>query len=278
MKRFVYAAAAIVLTGVLVLLAMAVAQRDARVSNESAVESQLPYANQPAKPIAGLSEDFSSGDEWPPAPLIRGNDSGLPTRFPSESAETSVAFASYTQGTANEPSENPVPSSQPRRLAEPPPLMNKFLTPSPNASSNSQNLRNQSGTTLPGTTLPGTTLPGTLPTTLPTTLPNLTSNPSNRLPNASSGNASSGTLPSMPHSISDNPGNLPSNPSPNFPTSGPFGDSPSGSVATLGSPSNALPRLPSGNEPLALPLSRRPRQPQTMAWVRQIQHYLLQLI
>ena len=58
MKRFVYAAAAIVLTGVLVLLAMAVAQRDARVSNESSVESLLPYANQPAQPIAGLNEDF----------------------------------------------------------------------------------------------------------------------------------------------------------------------------------------------------------------------------
>ena len=80
MKRFVYAAAAIALTGVLVLLAMAVAQRDARVSDTSAIENDLPYANQPAQPISGnnidgLGQEYSDANNWPPVPIVRGNDS-----------------------------------------------------------------------------------------------------------------------------------------------------------------------------------------------------------
>ena len=246
MKRFVYAAAAIVLTVVLVLLAMAIAQRDARVSIDSSIETQLPYANQPAQPIAGLNEDFAQSGEWPPAPHIRGNDSGLPGRFPSEPAESSASFASYTQAAADGAPGNPSTPSQNRRLAEPPPLMNKFLTPSSSSIANSSGPASSNLRPSPSASL-SDTLPAGLPSSLPSTLPSAAL--PNTLPSGSTGN-----LPAMPSSISDYPGNLPTNPSANFPSSAPISDPSSGSIATLGSPSNMpSPKLPAGNESFGAP-------------------------
>ncbi len=127
MKRFVYAAGAVGLTGVLVLLAMAVAQRDARVGEVTANEADLPYANQAAKPISienALDGSTDVAEAWPPLPtIVRGNDSdpvplAAPPRLPP-------ARASLTSYSANQ--ENANPSST---LAEPPPLRELGINPS----------------------------------------------------------------------------------------------------------------------------------------------------
>ncbi len=134
MKRFVYAAGAVLLTGVLVLLAMAVAQRDSRVSDATTDESQLPYANNAAEPISVVAPDPSGqaygGDEaWPPAPIVRGNDAGLGGSLPPA---VGAALPS-TQGPSSESNLGGPPVSltsfanatQPqdsRTLAEPPAL------------------------------------------------------------------------------------------------------------------------------------------------------------
>ena len=143
MKRFVYAAAAIVLTGVLVLLAMAIAQRDARIGDASNIENELPYANQPALPISGSSLDRTDSifpiSDWPPAPIVRGNDSPLPRYDPSAQIQetrsvSNAVLTSYAY-------DGSLPSGSSRSLAEPPPLnanaLNSFLSPIANATDSS---------------------------------------------------------------------------------------------------------------------------------------------
>ena len=187
MKRFVYAAAAILLTGILVLLAMAVAQRDARLSDGSAIENELAYANQPAQPIAGsFGEGFggvdSVGNDWPPAPIVRGNDSPFPSNFPSssipESRPLTNALTSYNDQTALPTGTNEAPgivrmSNSSGRLAEPPPLsaLNTFLTPVGNPDVQRE------------------------PSTLPTTFPNLPNSSPNFPENSSFGNVLPSTVP-----------------------------------------------------------------------------------
>ena len=144
MKRFVYAAGAVLLTGVLVLLAMAVAQRDSRVSDATTDESQLPYANNAAEPISMVAPDPSGkvyeGDEtWPPAPIVRGNDPGLGGSLPPA---VGAALPS-TQGPSNELGLGGPPVSltsfanesqaqDARALAEPPALSSINSFPPPN--------------------------------------------------------------------------------------------------------------------------------------------------
>ena len=187
MKRFVYAAAAILLTGILVLLAMAVAQRDARLSDGSAIENELAYANQPAQPIAGsfgegLGGVDSVGNDWPPAPIVRGNDSPFPSNFPSssipESRPLTNALTSYNDQTALPTGTNEAPgivrmSNSSGRLAEPPPLsaLNTFLTPVGNPDVQRE------------------------PSTLPTTFPNLPNSAPNYPENSSFGNVLPSTVP-----------------------------------------------------------------------------------
>lgn len=134
MKRFVYAAGAVLLTGVLILLAMAVAQRDSRVSDATTDESQLPYANSEAEPISMVASNasinaYESNESWPPAPIVRANDSGLGSTLPpavggtlpitdrisveKEVAATPVSLTSY----ANEREQ-----AESQALAEPPAL------------------------------------------------------------------------------------------------------------------------------------------------------------
>ena len=156
MKRFVYAAGAVLLTGVLVLLAMAVAQRDSRVSDATTDESQLPYANNAAEPISMVAPDPSGkayeGDEtWPPAPIVRGNDPGLGGSLP-----TAVGAAlPSTQGPSNESGlggppvsltsfANESQSQDARALAEPPALSSINSFPPPNAPIDGANGTNSS--------------------------------------------------------------------------------------------------------------------------------------
>ena len=174
MKRFVYSAAAIALSGVLVILAVAIAQRDARVSEISTIENELPYANQPAQPISGgsldgLDNEYSQSSHWPPAPIVRGNDSPLPSSRPSTNASlTSYSGEGASPADPNDNRGTTRKSNSPGRLAEPPPLsaLNSFLTPSsspsfPNAMANLN-----------------ANLPNTLPV-MPNTLPNMPTSPAN---------------------------------------------------------------------------------------------------
>ncbi len=221
MKRFVYAAAAIVLTGVLVLLAMAIAQRDARIGDSSTVENELPYANQLPQPISGSSVDsadssFANGN-WPPAPIVRGNDSPLPRNPPSASSHelqpsSHAMLTSYDNDGSFPTSSNETPDRARKvtsadSLAEPPPLIT-------NAFSN--------------------TLPSSLPA-IPNAIPNVTARQSN------------GNL--LPQSNLANPIN-PINTLPVEPSSSPFGAPPTLSPARMPSEadSSSLPspsRLPS---------------------------------
>ena len=225
MKRFVYAAAAIVLTGVLALLVLAVAQRDARVSDSSPVENTLAYANKTAKPISGTSEDggFAADSAvWPPLPIVRGNDSPSLDDYPSPAA--------YAQNATTDTQPNNVrkPNST-VKLAEPPPLsaLNRFLTP----------------------TQPGSPNPLT-----PSQEPNTISSGRDR----ESSNYTPRTLPSMsgaPSTILDNPGNQPLGSSP-LPPSLP--NSPPSTLAPplYASPSMSGPPSFGGSASLGMPRSK----------------------
>lgn len=145
MKRFVYAAGAVLLTGVLVLLAMAVAQRDSRVSDATTDESQLPYANNAAEPISMVAPDPSGkayeGDAaWPPAPIVRGNDPGLGGSLPPAvgAALPSTQGPSSESGLGGPPVSltsfaNESQAQNARALAEPPALSSVNSFPPPNS-------------------------------------------------------------------------------------------------------------------------------------------------
>ncbi|HUP77713.1 MAG TPA: hypothetical protein VM260_04060, partial [Pirellula sp.] len=172
MKRFVYAAAAVALTGVLVLLAMAVAQRDARVSDTSAIENDLPYANQLAQPISGnnidgMGQEYSDVNNWPPVPIVRGNDSPPSTR---------ATLTAYSGENSTLPSRSDIQgnirnSTFDGQLAEPPSLDGNAINPF---------INNTSNPSLPSTpnTLPSMPIaPSAFPST-PNTLPSMASSPS----------------------------------------------------------------------------------------------------
>ena len=228
MKRFAYAAAAVVLTGVLVVLAMAVAQRDARVSDASAIENELPYANQTAKPLSrsydeGLGLDNATPEEWPPAPIVRGNDSPIPTSFPIENDSSTrgpsrVNQASYNSADNNFPqgaaptandAPNNIRNNMPAgRYAEPPPLN---ALPGANAF-NSMLTSNQSGSDAsqrnsPSLGAPSANFPNSAPNAIPSTLPRASSTISD-FP---------GNQPLPPPSTLSGPSSLPS-PEPSLPS------------------------------------------------------------
>ena len=126
MKRFVYAAAAVLLTVMLVLLAMAVAQRDARVG-DGVEETDRPYANQPAQPISLANVDsdsqdystgYSPGGQWPPTPIVRAND------LEQTGQSTTRAMLTSYGGNETIPSTNPQNALRSeavsRQLTEPP--------------------------------------------------------------------------------------------------------------------------------------------------------------
>jgi len=215
MKRFVYASAAIVLTGVLALLVLAVAQRDSRVSDSSPVENTLAYANKAAKPISGTFEDAiltSNSADWPPHPIVRGNDSPNVEDYPSPAA--------YADGSPASPPNNVRKQNSTGRLAEPPPLsaLNRFLTPIQPGLSNPVDSGQSSSSPQSSSSQPG-----------------------NRDKDA--GNYSPRTLPSLPSApsfISDYPGTQPlgNNPLPaNLPNTSPGpASTPSYTAPSMNSP------------------------------------------
>ena len=222
MKRFVYATAAIVLTGVLVLLVIAVAQRDARISDSSPVENTLVYANKAAKPISGAYSDGSSAThfgEWPPLPIVRGNDSPNVEDYASPAAYAGGGPTDFPRNNVRKPNST-------GRLAEPPPLsaLNRFLTPMQPGSSNPLD-------------------PGQLNSSL------------NSNKDKEGANDAPQTLPSVPSAISSYPGNpsLENQPLPaNLPNAQLRSDASSSIAApSLAAPSLAAPSLstPSFNAP-----------------------------
>jgi len=174
MKRFVYASAAIVLTGVLALLVIAVAQRDARVSDLTPVENTLAYANKAAKPISGVFEDASltsNSADWPPLPIVRGNDSPIVDDAPT--------LAAYEDGSPAVRPNNVRKQNSTGRLAEPPPLsaLNRFLTPMQSGSSSPVD-SGPSGSSAQSSSSPPANVDKDAGSNLPRTLPSLPSAPS----------------------------------------------------------------------------------------------------
>jgi uncharacterized repeat protein (TIGR01451 family) len=224
MKRFVVAAGAVVLTGVLVLLAMAVAQRDARENDLIANDANLPYANQTAQPLSIPGSGVDGDDDgWPPAPIVRGNDRGndsdLSPAYPTPSNSRALPRATPA-------SYSPLPddsNTASNNLTEPPPFGTWANSPTiPNASNGPGLL---SRTTKPENPQPEASLPGNnLVSSSPPPLMAPSGN-NNSLPAAPANSPFAASPPSLPRNNSGSLpqpasqlGNSPSLPfSPNFP-------------------------------------------------------------
>lgn len=156
-KAYSLAGSGIAATVTMILLAMALAQRDARTQDSLPIEGQPSYANQT---VEGITHDLSeTPDSWPPPPpVVRGNDSmpgseygGTSTRGadPSNPFRSPASLVAYSQ----QQKENP-----PATLAEPPGFGAGPSLPSLGASP-----------TLPGSPLPsGSPLPTPLPSNIST--------------------------------------------------------------------------------------------------------------
>ena len=126
MKRFVYAAGAVGLTGSLVLLSMSIAQRDARVGDSTTDGNNLPYANQPAQPISAERNDADNQEFF--APIVRANDSDagdmpLPLPLPPTNLnrQPRAIVASYSNNSPS-PDNTLRDDAPPKLLTEPPAL------------------------------------------------------------------------------------------------------------------------------------------------------------
>lgn len=116
MSRYIFIAAAMLFSSLLVIFAIAVAQRDARINSTPVAIDHPPYEYQAALPIVvpsqfigpdgGFVEAASSEGAWgttmegPPPPIVRSNDRGKPstvktsTQYEPLSVEAeAVAFA-----------------------------------------------------------------------------------------------------------------------------------------------------------------------------------------
>ena len=166
MKRFVYAAGAVGLTGSLVLLSMSIAQRDARVGDSTTDGNNLPYANQPAQPISAERNDADNQEFF--APIVRANDSDagdmpLPLPLPPTNLnrQPRAIVASYSN---NSPSpDNTLRDDAPPKLLTEPPALSDLSSLPPSFPSNG------------GSSLPP--LPNQLPAS-PLSSPNSLSSPS----------------------------------------------------------------------------------------------------
>ncbi len=165
MKRFVYAAGAVGLTGSLVLLSMSIAQRDARVGDSTTDGNNLPYANQPAQPISAERND-ADNQEFS-APIVRANDSDagdmpLPMPLPPTNLnrQRRATVASYSN---NSPSpDNTLRDDAPPKLLTEPPALSDLSSLPPSFSSNGGSilppLPNQLPTSPPGSLSPPSSL------------------------------------------------------------------------------------------------------------------------
>jgi uncharacterized repeat protein (TIGR01451 family) len=149
MSRYVFIAATALFVGMLIILAIAVAQIDQRKHNTPQLKQSLLYENPPAYPISVPSTAFGPdgsiqsnlldssaqglSNEGPLPPLIRGNDRGMPlsdsgsSRSPAESNASSLASYTSTSDDSAEVSSNPgsLPSNHsalasPNGIPEPP--------------------------------------------------------------------------------------------------------------------------------------------------------------
>ena len=194
----------------MILLAMALAQRDARVEKTTSPNLEFSYATRPAQGI--VLDTTAEREGFPPAPVFRGNDSDpvatLPatrTIDPNNPFRSPASLIRYTnQNRAAATLAEPPP------LREPMPMMSTSgLLPSTSTSTSplpnippTNELRANSSARPPTDLLPSGRLSDDSPPlgspTLPTNLPNMPSD----LPSTSN----------LPSTLPSGPTNLPSSP------------------------------------------------------------------
>jgi uncharacterized repeat protein (TIGR01451 family) len=196
----------------MILVAMALAQRDARVEKTTSPGLEFAYANRPAQGI--VLDTTADREGFPPPPVIRGNDSDP------------VATNPATRTTdPNNPFRSPASlirySNQNRAaatLAEPPPLRDTMPLPTTSGLLPSSPLPSSSLPDSPLTNSPLPTLPNSPPMNelrgnMPSLAPSNQLTPSNRHsddPSSLGSPALSDNLSAPPKNLLNNPSSLPS--------------------------------------------------------------------
>jgi uncharacterized repeat protein (TIGR01451 family) len=187
----------------MILLAMALAQRDARVEKTTSPGHEFAYANRPAQGI--VLDTTADREGFPPPPVIRGNDSepvatnpAPRTTDPNNPFRSPASLIRYSN-------QNRAAAS----LAEPPPLREAMPLPTTSGLLPSSP---------PLSTLPNSPPMNEIRGNMPALAPSNQLTPSNRL----SDDPSSIGSPALPNNLSNTPNNLLNNPSPQ-PTTLPSG-------------------------------------------------------
>ncbi len=122
-KTYSIVGTGVVVTTTMIFLAMALAQRDARTQDSTAILQGAPFPTQTAE---GISHDPNASQEnWPPQPVIRSNDSELGDTLPEV-----VSPENSLRPQASLIAYNSASSSPPPALAEPPAIGNLPPLPS----------------------------------------------------------------------------------------------------------------------------------------------------
>ncbi|MCE3018139.1 MAG: hypothetical protein LW870_19975 [Pirellula sp.] len=189
----------------MILVAMALAQRDARVEKTTSPGLEFTYANRPAQGI--ILDTTADREGFPPAPVIRGNDSDpVATNHASRSVDPNNPFRSPVS-LIRYSNQNRAATS----LAEPPPLRETPPLPTTSGLLPSSPLPSSPlpSSPLPSSPLPGSSLPpltnspsiDELRGNMPSLVPSNQTNPINRL----SDEASSIGSPVLPNNLSNTP-------------------------------------------------------------------------
>lgn len=260
MRSIVLISSGVIGIGAMILLAIALAQRDARHENKLAGQPVGSFQPKKAQGIP-LDPDWEN-QAWPPAPTVRGNDTPIGTSAPSSSnvgKDRNNPFRSPSAALTAFSNQN-----RSGALAEPPPLQYRPLsgsnslarpadTPPQDASAN--RLMPMPPAMPPASLSPA---PNNLPTGLSSSLSNdPPSGLSSDLPRGLSGPSSDAANDSLDNSLPD----LPTSPSPQQNIPAPTGTLPAtlpslagsssyGNAPNLGGASSLGPKVPA-NEPLS---------------------------
>lgn len=121
LKKLIIAASGLTATVALVLLTLALAQRDARSGNAGDVALDLAYAKRPAE---GIVLDPENDNAWPPPPaVVRANDAAPNSSSPRKTAKNPIQTLISYGSQANK-------TTRGGALAEPPALSNMPPLPS----------------------------------------------------------------------------------------------------------------------------------------------------
>jgi|688.fasta_scaffold33849_2 uncharacterized repeat protein (TIGR01451 family) len=176
----------------MILVAMALAQRDARVEKTTSPGLEFAYANRPAQGI--VLNTTADREGFPPPPVIRGNDSDPVATIPAtrtidpnnpfRSPASLIRYSNQNRAAAS--------------LAEPPPLREAIPLPTTSGLLPSSPL-----TSSPLSTLPNSPPMNELRGDMPALAPSNQLNPSNRLSDDSSSIGSPALANNLPNTPTD---------------------------------------------------------------------------